>query len=154
MVQSTFEIPIRVYHEDTDAGGIVYYANYLKFMERARTEYLRSLGFEQDELKHDHHCLFVVTHVDVSYHQPALFNEELTSSCELIELRRASFKVRQMVCRKQVGTQPEQETADKQRQVKTSSTVSLACLNSETLAPCRIPEPLSRCLGEHQLRQA
>lgn len=154
MVQEAFEIPIRVYHEDTDSGGIVYYANYLKFMERARTEYLRSLGFEQDQLKDDHQCLFVVTHVDVSYHQPAIFNEKLTASCELLELRKASFKVRQLVCSAPEGSALEHENDSANdsaesgmREKKTSSTVSLACLNSETLAPCRIPESLSRCLG-------
>jgi len=70
--------PIRVYYEDTDSGGVVYYANYLKFMERARTEMLRSLGFEQDQLQQQSGILFAVHSVNIQYKKPAKFNNELT----------------------------------------------------------------------------
>ncbi|MEJ1469461.1 MAG: YbgC/FadM family acyl-CoA thioesterase, partial [Candidatus Sedimenticola sp. (ex Thyasira tokunagai)] len=69
--------PVRVYYEDTDSGGVVYYANYLKFMERARTEWLRQLGFEQDELLEKEGILFAVRRVAVDYLRPARFNDEL-----------------------------------------------------------------------------
>jgi len=142
-VQLSFEIPIRVYHEDTDSGGIVYYANYLKFMERARTEFLRSLGFEQDVLKAEHRCIFVVTHVDIDYRQPASFNQLLSVSCDLLQMRRASFNVDQVVRLQTTDGAP--------GTVLTSSNVSLACLHSETLAPARIPKVLSDVLVDHQI---
>lgn len=140
-MQDLFQIPIRVYHEDTDGGGIVYYANYLKFMERARTEYLRSFGFEQDALRLQHNCIFVVTHVDINYRQPAKFNDELSASCQLLDMRRASFKVSQ-------GVRLAAEVAtNKPGALLTTSTVSLACLHCDTLAPNRIPGELSEALA-------
>ena len=75
--ENEFLWPIRVYYEDTDSGGVVYYANYLKFMERARTEMLRSLGFEQDQLIEDLGIIFVVHSLSVQYKKPAIFNDEL-----------------------------------------------------------------------------
>ena len=69
---SNYSLTLRVYYEDTDAGGVVYYANYLKFYERCRTEYLRELGFEQDQLINEHGIVFVVRHVDVDYLRPCL----------------------------------------------------------------------------------
>ncbi len=146
---TVFEIPVRVYHEDTDGGGIVYYANYLKYMERARTEYLRSLGFEQDDLRQEHGCIFVVTHVDIEYRRPATFNDSLRVSCELLETRRASFRVRQNVQRSEAKQGIGQaEAGSEQGNLLTASTVSLACLNSETLVPQRIPRTLSTALAD------
>ena len=72
------EISIRVYYEDTDSGGVVYYANYLKFIERGRSEYLRDLGFEQDALIANHNTIFVVRRLNAQYHLPAKFNDLLT----------------------------------------------------------------------------
>lgn len=66
-----FRWPLRVYYEDTDAGGVVYYANYLRFMEQCRTEWLRSLGIEQDLLINEYDVLFAVRHVDIDYRRPA-----------------------------------------------------------------------------------
>lgn len=151
-MQDLFQIPIRVYHEDTDGGGIVYYANYLKFMERARTEYLRSLGFEQDALRLQHNCMFVVTHVDISYRQPAKFNDALTATCQLIKMRRASFTVSQDVRLAADATADASAVAtavgsNLQDNLLTASTVSLACLHCDTLAPARIPGALSEALG-------
>jgi acyl-CoA thioester hydrolase len=73
--------PVRVYWEDTDAGGVVYYANYLKFMERARTEWLRSLGVSQSSLERERGVLFMVLHVEVDYRSPARLDDELIVSC-------------------------------------------------------------------------
>lgn len=94
-----FHWPVRVYYEDTDSGGVVYYANYLKFMERARTEWLRSLGFEQDRLAGELGVIFAVTEVDLRYLRPARFNEALTVSARVIERGRASLRFAQAVCR-------------------------------------------------------
>lgn len=86
-----FRHPVRVYYEDTDAGGVVYYANYLKFMERARSEWLRALGFEQDDLMRDPGVVFAVRRVEVDYLKPARFNEALTVLARVLEHRRSSI---------------------------------------------------------------
>lgn len=94
-----FQWPVRVYYEDTDSGGVVYYANYLKFMERARTEWLRSRGFEQDRLAGEQGVIFAVTEVDVRYLRPARFNDALTVTARVIERGRASLRFAQTVRR-------------------------------------------------------
>ncbi|MGQ4276375.1 tol-pal system-associated acyl-CoA thioesterase [Pseudidiomarina sp. E22-M8] len=93
---SEFSWPIRVYYEDTDAGGIVYYANYLKFLERARTEWLRSLGIEQDTWL-QHRLGFVVRQVQMDLLRPAKFNDELRVTVVVERLRRASVEFSQQV---------------------------------------------------------
>lgn len=94
-----FRWPVRVYYEDTDSGGVVYYANYLKFMERARTEWLRSLGFEQDRLAREAGIIFAVTEVELRFQRPARFNDELSVTARVIEQRRASLRFAQTVYR-------------------------------------------------------
>ncbi|GAB3290264.1 tol-pal system-associated acyl-CoA thioesterase [Pseudidiomarina andamanensis] len=94
----TFKWPIRVYYEDTDAGGIVYYANYLKFLERARTEWLRSLGIEQDTWLM-HRIGFVVRQVQMDLLQPARFNDELIVTVVVERLGKASVVFAQQVMR-------------------------------------------------------
>src|SRR5579859_3894169 len=81
--RAEFHWAVRVYYEDTDLGGVVYHANYLRFMERARTEWLRSLGLEQDVLRNHHSVQFVVVDAAVRFRQPARFNEELTVTVAL-----------------------------------------------------------------------
>lgn len=92
-----FDWPVRVYYEDTDAAGIVYHANYLRFMERARTEWLRALGFEQDALRLEYGVVFVITGSDVAYLRAARFNEELVVRSRLQRVRRASFSFLQEI---------------------------------------------------------
>ena len=94
-----FVWPVRVYYEDTDSGGVVYYANYLKFMERARTEWLRALGFEQDVLIRDEGIIFAVRSVDVEYLRPARFNDELLISAQVMHNGGASITFQQQVRR-------------------------------------------------------
>ena len=89
--------PIRVYYEDTDSGGVVYYANYLKFMERARTEMLRSIGFEQDKLKQEQGLIFAVHTVIAKYHKPAVFNDELIVTSTISDLAKFIIKGRGLV---------------------------------------------------------
>lgn len=94
-----FVWPVRVYYEDTDAGGVVYYANYLKFMERGRTEMLRARGFEQDRIRDEDQALFAVRRVEVGYLKPALFNDQLHVHTQVAEIRRASFMFAQQIKR-------------------------------------------------------
>jgi acyl-CoA thioester hydrolase len=93
-----FVWPLRVYYEDTDAGGVVYYANYLKFMERARTEWLRRLGFEQDQLMNEGR-IFVVRSLEVDYRSPARFNDALELVNTVTEVGKASLTFDQRVQR-------------------------------------------------------
>jgi len=129
---SQFSIPIRVYIEDTDAGGIVYYANYLRYMERARTEWLRDCGVELDELQYDQGILFVVRSVQVDFHQPARFNDELIACAKLMTLRSASLICEQPIMRGET--------------LLTQATVRLVCVNADTLAPCAIPKELTEAM--------
>jgi acyl-CoA thioester hydrolase len=102
----TFELPIRVYWDDTDAGGIVFYANYLKFFERARTEWLRSRGIGQQALREATGGIFVVSEAQLKYHRPARLDDELLVTARLEESGRASLTIAQQAWRKTAG-QPE-----------------------------------------------
>ena len=125
-----FSLPVRVYYEDTDSGGVVYYANYLKFMERARTEWLRGLGFEQDALRASEGVLFAVRRAEIEYLRPALFNDLLAVSVELYHSAGASLTFEQEVCR-------ETDAA-----LCCRGRVKVACLHEKSLRPHRIPEEL------------
>lgn len=131
MLEVEFHWPVRVYYEDTDAAGIVYHANYLAFMERARTEWLRSLGFEQDQLLREEQMVFVITRSDVRYQQPARFNQELRVVSRLERLRRVSFQMQQRITSAD-GTPV------------CSALNELACVRADSYALCRIPQPLMR----------
>jgi acyl-CoA thioester hydrolase len=122
--------PVRVYYEDTDAGGVVYYANYLKFMERARTEWLRSFGFEQDRLLQEYGIIFAVRSVQVGYHRPALFNDALEVSSSLLEKGRASLTFSQEVKRKESSA------------LLCSGKVKIACVDMQEMRPVPIPKEL------------
>lgn len=124
-----FEWPIRVYYEDTDAAGIVYYANYLKYMERARTERLRAIGYEQDNLMQDEKIVFAVRSVEADYLKPARFNEELLVSANVSELKRASLLFHQQV-KHLDGT------------VLCEGSIRIACLDSESMSPKKIPSEM------------
>lgn len=115
-----FEWPIRVYIEDTDAGAIVYYANYLRFLERARTEWLRSLGCEQEILRQQDH-LFVVHDVHIRYHQPAKLDDELLIQLRIERLRKTGMVLSQRIIRYDV---------DAIETCIVSAHVSIACVNT------------------------
>lgn len=125
---SQFCWPVRVYYEDTDSGGVVYYANYLKFMERARTEYLRSMGFEQDRLRREQGILFTVHSLQVDFRAPARFNDALEVSAEVSDTRRASLLFSQAVRRRDEPV------------VLCAGTVRIACVDAESFKPASIPE--------------
>ena len=123
-----FHWPVRVYYEDTDAGGVVFYANYLKFFERARTEMLRNMGFEQDQLIVEQKLIFVVRSVQVDYLSPARFNESLDVSAEITLAKKVSLNFEQVITRDGV--------------VLCKGKVRIACLDSDTLRPKIIPDYL------------
>lgn len=123
-----FYWPVRVYYEDTDSGGVVYYANYLKFMERARTEFLRSMGFEQDQLRRDPGILFTVHSIQVDYRLPARFNDALEVSAEITGSRRASLTFSQIV-RRQGETTP-----------LCDGVIRIACVDANSFKPAPIPD--------------
>jgi acyl-CoA thioester hydrolase len=123
-----FQWRVRVYYEDTDSGGVVYYANYLRFMERARTEWMRARGFEQDALRAEHGLLFAVRSAYVEYLLPARFNEQLDTGVELQDVGRASLTFRQAVVR----------AGD--LQLLCTGTVKIACLDADTFRPKPLPD--------------
>ena len=91
------KIPIRVYYEDTDAGGVVYHANFLKFAERGRTEFLRAVGFENTELKKNKGMIFVVRRIEVDYHKPAFLDDPLIMQSSIEAMKNPSFTMDQAV---------------------------------------------------------
>jgi len=125
---ANFVWPVRVYYEDTDAGGVVYYANYLKFMERARTEWLRALGFEQTALLRDYGIKFAVRAVALEYLKPALFNDLLEITVEPPHVRGSLIEAGQAVLR---GTE-----------TLVAGRTEVVCLNTRSFKPVRIPSPI------------
>ena len=122
-----FTWPVRVYYEDTDSGGVVYYANYLRFMERTRTEWLRSLGFEQDRLLNDEGVLFAVRRAAVDFLSPARFNDRLLVSARITRRKKASLTFQQQITRQPDG------------QILCSGEVQIVCVDSARFRPCAIP---------------
>lgn len=114
---------VRVYYEDTDAVGVVYYANYLKFFERARTEWLRALGFEQDKLRSEQGIIFAVRAVTVDYLRPARFNDLLAVSCSVEKLQKVSLVVTQEINYLSMDNHPPLCTAK----------IKLVCLDAQHL---------------------
>lgn len=120
-----FSWPVRVYYEDTDSGGVVFHANYLKFFERARTEMLRSLGFEQDRLIAEENVIFAVRSAMLDYLRPARFNDQLEVSAKVIERKSASLRFGQVITRRQ--------------EVLCSGEIRIACLDAQSMKPKPIP---------------
>ena len=125
----TFVMPVRVYYEDTDAGGIVYYANYLKFAERARSEYTRTLGCDQQaELSSEDRIGFAVRHCEIDYLKPAVLDDLLTVSCKIVEYGGASALMHQEIRRGE--------------ETLVVLDVKVACLNLIKKRPVRMPVSL------------
>ena len=131
-VATPFSWPVRVYWEDTDAGGIVFYANYLKFFERARTEWLRSLGLEQRHLKDTTGGMFVVSDTQVRYHRPARLDDELIVTARPTEVGRASLTIHQQAWQK-TPTSPI---------LLCEGTIRAGWINAISYKPTRIPPTL------------
>ena len=134
---SVFQWPVRVYYEDTDSGGVVYYANYLRFMERARTEWMRALGFEQDRLIREEGIVFAVRSANVEFLQPARFNDLLTVSTRLQRRGRASLTFAHSIGRQTEESRP-----------CCTGEVKVACVNANTFRPQPIPETLMKEIAD------
>jgi acyl-CoA thioester hydrolase len=125
-----FRWPVRVYYEDTDASGVVYHAQYLKYFERGRTEWLRAMGFSQHGLRGALDVVFTVANLSVDYLRPARLDDELEVTVVVAELRRASLHFRQTLTRK---GEPDTPLA--------RATVRVGCVDVSTFRPCALPGP-------------
>ncbi len=132
---ATFDWPVRVYYEDTDAAGVVFYANYLRFMERGRTEWLRALGYEQDELRRREGILFTVRGLALDYLAPARFNDLLTVRSSLARIGGASLAFTQGIMRAADGL------------LCCRGSVKVACIDADTLRPRRLPVALATAIS-------
>jgi acyl-CoA thioester hydrolase len=132
----SFVFPIRIYWEDTDAGGIVFYANYLKFFERARTEWLRSLGIQQQALKEESGGMFVVSETQIKYFSPARLDDLLEVTARTAEAGRASLVLAQQAWL----------TVNGERKLLAECTIRIGWVDSQTLKPGRIPAAILEAL--------
>lgn len=132
---TTFNWPVRVYYEDTDSGGLVYYANYLKFMERARTEWLRSFAIQQDELRDSFGVIFAVRQVQIDYLLPAKFNEQLVVTASVEKKGKASITFVQTILR--------------DTQLLAKAKIKIACLDGDLFKPVALPVEVLDKLPEH-----
>ena len=123
---------IRVYYEDTDSGGVVYHSNYLNFMERARTEWLRGLGVGQYALKTNDNLMFVVSTITIDYKKPAILDDELTVQTDLLSMRSCSIDLKQQIFRK--------------KELLTKSIVTVACVDANKLKPVKIPTTIRKLM--------
>jgi acyl-CoA thioester hydrolase len=128
-----FVWPVRVYHEDTDGGGVVYYANYLKFMERARTEWLREIGIEQTKIKQRHNLIFAVRKLSIDYLKPALFDDLLQVTSHLTHMGKVSMTMNQQISRDE-GT------------LLCKAEVKIASINTLNQRPLRLPTVILKIL--------
>lgn len=136
----TFILPVRVYYEDTDAGGVVYHSNYINFFERARTEFMRQLGYELDELANDQGIIFVVRSLNCDYLKAAKFNHELFVSAEIIEAGKTRIKFEQKITRKANGK--DQEAFE----LLATANVTVVCVDAVTFKPKRLPKTIKENL--------
>ena len=129
-----FEITLRIYWEDTDAGGVVFYANYLKFFERARTEWLRALGHSQEQLRLHDDAMFVVSNTTMRYRRPARLDDLLRVTVKLSEVRRASITLAQQAWRGD--------------ELLTEGTIRIVCVEPGTFQPRSIPNAIATALPQ------
>ncbi|MDD0809514.1 tol-pal system-associated acyl-CoA thioesterase [Curvibacter sp. RS43] len=139
LAAAAFRHPVRVYWEDTDAGGIVFYANYLKFFERARTEWLRSLGIGQQALRDSTGGMFVVSETSVRYHRPARLDDQLVVSASLHTGGRASLVIAQQAWLLDGQGQP--------MELLCEGTIRIGWVDAASLRPTRIPSNILEALS-------
>jgi len=135
MTASNFEHPVRVYWEDTDAGGVVFFANYLKFFERARTEWLRSLGFSQERMRVDEEAAFVVSETRVRYLRPARLDDLLTITVRIAAMARVSITIEQQAWRGD--------------ELLAEGSIRIACVDISRFAPRRIPDGITQVISQN-----
>ena len=131
-----FRFPLRVYWEDTDAGGVVFYANYLKFFERARTEWLRSLGHQQERLRAEEGVMFVVTDTAVRYLLPARLDDLLEVTVRVLHAGRARMSIQQQAWRRD----------GQESRLLAEGTIRIGCVDAGTFRPQRIPISISNAV--------
>ncbi len=124
-----FRWPVRVYYEDTDTGGVVYYANYLRFFERARTEWLRSVGISQHRMTEQENVMFVVKSTAIDYHAPAKLDDQLEVSVAIEKIGRASVNF----------SQEARRINDTGTELLCSGQIRVGCIDAATLRPAAIP---------------
>lgn len=149
--QKEFSWPVRVYYEDTDSGGVVYYANYLKFMERARTELLRSIGFEQDKIQQELGILFAVISASIQYKKPARFNDELNVITSISSLGKASITFKQSIYRKVSHLESSHHTDGSDEKISgllSEADIKIACLNAKKFTAQSIPASIIKKINQ------
>ena len=129
-MQRPFRVPVRVYYQDTDAGGVVFHAQYLAFMERARTELLNELGLDLAELADKRRVLFLVYELKARYHGPARLNDMLSVSAEVVKMGRASLVFRHRV--------------ERNGELLVEADVTLALVDRDRMRPARVPQELEQ----------
>ena len=144
--RNDFEWPVRIYWEDTDAGGIVFYANYLKFFERSRTEWLRSLGFEQQRLRDSTGGMFVVIETGTHHHRPARLDDELIVTVTLLKMGRVSLIIGQQVLlkseREKVATATASENIISNTALLCEGRIRIGWVDAASMRPARIPDSI------------
>ena len=146
-----FSWPVRVYYEDTDSGGVVYYANYLKFMERARTELLRSIGFEQDKIQQELGILFAVVSANIQYKKPARFNDELNVITSITSLGKASISFKQSIYREVSHLESAHQTDGSDEKISgllSEADIKIACLNAKKFTAQSIPASIIKKINQ------
>lgn len=131
---NTFQFPVRVYYEDTDAGGVVYHARYLHFFERARTEFLRTLNFSQNQLLHEQNIAFVVKSMNIDYRFPACLDDALIVESEVVEVKGATILFSQILKRDEL--------------VLTTATVKVACVDLGKMKPAALPAEVKAAISK------
>ena len=134
MFKNNFSLPVRVYYQDTDAGGVVYHSTYLNFMERARYEWLRELGFNVNSLIEVHKMLFMVRSLEIEYFKPAVLDDLLNVTVAVAEIGRSRITLSQEILCSHVKL--------------VSATIHVVCVGTETLKPVSIPVPLREKIGK------
>ena len=124
----TFRLPVRVYYQDTDAGGVVYHGTHLNFMERARYEWLRELGFDDPTLREVHKVLFMVRSLEIEYFKPAVLDDLVHVTVQVVNIGRSSIAVHQQIRRDDT--------------LLVRATIGVVCVGTESLKPVRVPLPL------------
>ncbi len=137
---AVFDWPIRVYYEDTDAGGVVYHSQYLNFLERARTEWLRALGYEQTTLRDELGIVIVVHSLEIRFKKPAKFNDRLTVSMYILDLGRSSITFAQKILRND--------------ETLIEAQVRVACVNAQSFKPTGIPAEILQAISSISLNNA
>lgn len=133
-MNNTFQFPVRVYYEDTDAGGVVYHARYLHFFERARTEFLRTLNFSQNQLLHEQNIAFVVKSMNIDYRFPACLDDALIVESEVVEVKGATILFSQILKRDEL--------------VLTTATVKVACVDLGKMKPAPLPAEVKAAISK------